>query len=55
MELFEMIINFFGIDMLTSTSTLTDLLNLCISIFVAMFLVCFTVRSLFLLLKFGDR
>lgn len=55
MELFTQFINFFGIDMLTETSSIVDLLNIGFSIFIALFLVCFVLRSLFLMLRFGDR
>lgn len=55
MDLFNQFINFFGISMLTESSTIIDLINICFSVFVAMFLVCFVLRSLFKLLRFGER
>lgn len=55
MEIFNYLISFFGIDMLTEDATLIDAANVGFKVFVSVFLVCFILRSLFLLLKFGDR
>lgn len=54
MEIYESIIDFFGITPLTSSATLVDLFNLSIQIFVGMFLVCFFIRSLFLVVALPD-
>lgn len=51
MEILELFINYFGIDLLTETSNIVDLINVCIEISIALFLVAFTLRSLFYLLK----
>lgn len=55
MDILNLFLDFFGINLLNETSSFYDLLNISLSIFVAMFLVCFIIRSLFLLLKFGER
>lgn len=55
MEFFNYIINFFGIPALNEVSTLTDLLYYVLAVFVGIFLFTFVLRSLFLLLRFGER
>ena len=48
MEIYESIIDFFGIVPLTSASTFIDLVNYIISLGVGVFIVAFLIRSLFL-------
>lgn len=55
MELFNYLLSYFGIDLLNDASTLTDLLSVVFVIFGALFIFTFTIRSLFLLLRFGER
>lgn len=55
MELFNYLLNYFGIDLLNDTATLTDLISVCFIVFGALFIFTFTIRSLFLLLRFGER
>lgn len=50
MSIFESIIQFFEIDGLAVNATLVDLLQYGISIFVAVYIVCFIIRSLFLMI-----
>lgn len=50
MSIFESIIQFFEIDGLAANATLVDLLQYGISIFVAIYIVCFIIRSLFLMI-----
>ena len=51
MDILELFIEYFGIDMLTGTSTIVDLINLVLEIGIGIYLVSFTLRSLFYLLK----
>lgn len=51
MDLLELFVDYFGIDMLSDVSTLPDLISLCLEIFIGLFLVSFALRSLFYLLK----
>lgn len=54
MEIYESIINFFGIVPLDASGTLVDLLNELIQLFVGVFLVAFFFRSLFLIVAIPD-
>ena len=49
MDIFESLVQFFEIDGLAANSTLVDLLQYGISILVSVYLVCFIIRSLFLM------
>ena len=51
MDILELFLEYFGIDMLSETATITDLLSLTFEIGIGMFLVCFALRSLFYLLR----
>ena len=51
MDILQLFVEYFGIDMLSETATITDLLSLMLEIGIAMFLVCFALRSLFYLLR----
>lgn len=55
MDIYTSIIEFFGIDALTSASTMTEYLNCIIQIFVSVYLVCFIIRSLFLVVVIPER
>lgn len=55
MDIYNSLIQFFGIDALTSASTATDYLNCIIQIFVSVYLVCFFIRSLFLVVALPER
>ena len=55
MDIYNSIIQFFGIDTLTSASTFTDYLNILSEIFVSVYLVAFFIRSLFLVVAIPDR
>ena len=49
MEIYESLMDFFGIVPLDSTATFVDFINLFIQIFVGVYIVCFMFRSLFLM------
>lgn len=49
MEIYESLIDFFGIVPLEADATFIDLINQYSEIAVAVFLVCFFIRSLFLI------
>lgn len=51
MELFNYLLDFFGITLLTETSNFYDLMNVFITIFCALFLFTFVLRSLFLFMR----
>ena len=51
MDILELFIEYFGIDLLSNTSTIVDLINLLFEIGIGIFLVAFTLRSLFYLLR----
>lgn len=51
MELFTSLIDFFQIDPLTSSATFVDVINYIISLTLAVYLVCFLIRSLFLMIS----
>lgn len=55
MELTQSLINFFGIDLLASTATFTDVLNVLLQVGVAVWLTLFITRCLFLACTIGDR
>lgn len=55
MEIYESLIDFFGIVPLDSSATFVDLANLSIQIFVGVFIVCFLIRSLFLIVALPDK
>lgn len=55
MDIYNNIIQFFGIDQLTSASTFIDYLNIVTQIFVSVYLVAFFIRSLFLVVAIPDR
>ena len=47
MEVFNQIIDFFGITTLTQTATIIDVLNYLVSVFVAVYIVIFFFKFLF--------
>lgn len=51
MDILQLFVEYFGIEMLSETATITDLLSLMLQIGIALFLVCFALRSLFYLLR----
>ena len=51
MDILQLFIEYFGIDLLNDASTFTDLISLILEITIAMFLVCFVIRSLFYLVR----
>lgn len=51
MEILQLVLNFFNIEMLTADSTVLELVVYLIQILIAIWLVAFVVRSLFLLLS----
>lgn len=55
MEIYESLIDFFGIVPLDSTSTMIDLINLSIQLFVGIYIVCFLIRSLFLIVAMPTK
>lgn len=55
MDIFNYLLDFFGISLLSETSTFYDLINVGFSVFGALFLFTFITRSLFLLMRFGER
>ena len=55
MALVDSLIQFFGIDMLSSSATFVDLLNVIMRIGVSMWLTIFIIRSLFLATTIGGR
>lgn len=55
MDIYESLIEFFEITPLGSTATFVDLLNYGISLFVAVYLVAFIIRSLFLVVALPEK
>ena len=55
MDIYESLIEFFEIAPLASTATFVDLLNYGISLFVAIYLVAFIIRSLFLVVALPEK
>lgn len=53
MEVFNYLLSWFGISGLTAEATFIDILTYMFTIFGALFLFTFILRSLFLLLRFG--
>lgn len=51
MAIADSIIQFFGIDMLSSANTFTDLLNVLMKIGVSLWVVIFIIRSMFLVIR----
>lgn len=51
MEIYNSLIEFFGIESLSSTATFIDLINYVIPLTVAIFIVCFLIRTLFLMVS----
>lgn len=52
MEIFNEIIEFFGFDLLGESATLIDFFNTVIKIGVAVFVVCFFIKFLFVMMNF---
>lgn len=50
MDIFNSLMDFFGIDALSQASTFPDLLNYIVSITVGIYIVAFLIRSLFLVI-----
>ena len=55
MEIFESLMEFFEISSLSGSATFVDLLNNVISIFFAVYIVAFIIRSLFLVCTIPER
>ncbi len=55
MEIVNDLITFFGIDMLTESATFIDLINVSLKIGLAVWLVAFIIRSVFLLTSLPER
>lgn len=55
MELFNYLLNYFGVLSLTSDASLVDILTYMFTVFGALFIFTFILRSLFLLLRFGEK
>lgn len=49
MEIYQSLIDFFGIVPLDSSATFVDFINLFMQIFVGVYVICFMFRSLFLI------
>lgn len=50
MEIFNSFFDFFGLDLLTESATLVDLINNLVQIGLAMFILCFFIKALFALM-----
>lgn len=55
MEIINDLLTFFGVDMLTESATFIDLLNVSIKIGLAIWIVAFVIRSMFLLTSLPER
>lgn len=55
MEIVNDLITFFGVEMLTESATFIDLINVSIKIGLAVWLVAFIIRSVFLLTSLPER
>ena len=55
MDIYTSLIEFFEIAPLSSSATFVDLLNYGISLFVAVYIVAFIIRSLFLVVALPDK
>ena len=54
MQLSDLLIEFFGIDLLMESATFIDLLNVSFRIFVGLWITCFIIRSMFMVLRAPD-
>lgn len=52
MEIFTDFYNFFGLDLLTESATLVDLINNLVQIGLGLFITCFFIKALFTLMVF---
>lgn len=50
MEIFNSFYEFFGLELLTESATLVDLINNVVQIGIAMFILCFFIKALFALM-----
>lgn len=55
MELVESLVEFFGIDLISSAATFTDVLNVLLQVGVAVWLTLFITKCLFMACTVGDR
>lgn len=55
MEIYNSLCEFFEIAPLEQNATIIDLFNYGISLFLSVFIVCFMIRSLFLIIAMPDR
>ena len=55
MEIYNSLIEFFGITPIQSSATFVDLINEMMSIFVGVYLVAFMIRSLFLIVAMPQK
>lgn len=55
MEIFNEIIDFFGFDLIGESATLIDFFNTIIKIGVAVFVLCFFIKFLFVMMNFIIR
>lgn len=55
MELVQSLYDFFGIELLTESTTFPELISYILQIFIAVWLVLFIIRSMFLVASVGDR
>lgn len=55
MSIFETLMDFFELGELSASATLVDLLQYGISVFVAVYIVCFLIRSLFLVTTLSSK
>lgn len=55
MDIFTSLIEFFEIEPLTQSATLVDCMNYIISLGVSVFIVCFMIRSLFLIIAMPEK
>lgn len=54
MDIYNSLIQFFGIDTLSSTATFIDLVNFMFAVTIGVYLVAFFIRSLFLMVAIPD-
>lgn len=55
MNIYETLMGFFELGELSASATLVDLLQYGISVFVAVYIVCFLIRSLFLVTTLSSK
>ena len=55
MELVQSLYDFFGIELLTESTTFPEFISYILQIFIAVWLVLFIIRSMFLVASVGDR